>query len=159
LDLFLPLALTPTELETAGDNFDFDMIARLRSGVSIERGRAEAEAVAARVHESYPAEMRSQFELHAAVLPLFERVIGGSGPLLAALSGAVALLLTIACANVANMLLSRAASRGRELALRRALGASRGRVVQQLLTESVLLALIGGVLGAVVARVGTDLLV
>jgi len=161
-DLWTPLSLSRNELRTYLDNPSYSVIGRLRPGVSIERASAEMMTIAHRIQASFPPQFKaalpSDLELKAFVAPFKEQMVGGSKRLLFLLLGAVGFLLLIACANVANMLLSRSATRERELTLRAALGAGRARLVRQLLTESVLLSALGGGLGILIAWWVTGLL-
>jgi len=146
--MWFPLGRIADPLDVRADAF-MQMIGRARPGVALAALGEELRVVAAQLNAEYPEGEKSYW-----VADLRERTIGGAGRLLWLLLGAVALLLLIACANVANLLLVRATDRARELAVRAALGAGRARVARQLLTESVLLGLVGGAVGALVAAAG-----
>ena len=129
-----------------------DVVARLRPGVTVEQARADMDSVARQQAIDYP---KSNGGMGVSTIPLLQDLVGNRKPILLILLGAVGFVLLIACVNVANLLLARATGRARELAIRLALGATQGRIIRQLLTESILVALAGGALGLVIAAWGT----
>jgi predicted permease len=156
IELYTPLTLAKTPMWGRGAHSGLVMIGRLKPGVTIDQARAELDTLYSAVEAAHPGEGMPGRK--ASVNPLLDIFIGDVQRPLWIMFAAVGLMLLIACSNVAMLLLARATARHRELAIRNALGASRGQILRQLLTESVLLSLVGGVLGIFVAGWGLSLL-
>ncbi len=149
-DLLLPLPMGPTARANRSGE-DFNIFARFKSAVTLATAQADMDGLAGRMKQQYPANYPANGGLTISVVPLLTQVVGDVRLALYILLGAVSFVLLIACGNVANLLLSRGAIREKEIAIRVALGAAHGRVVRQLMTESLLLALISGIAGLAIA--------
>jgi putative ABC transport system permease protein len=152
--VWVPMAFTAQQLQARGNERIHGVVGRLKTGTSIEEARAELEILGGRINERYSLAARNRnFSIGVVAMPLREET---SGPLqrpLLLLLGAVGLVLLVTCANVANLVLSRAAARRREVALRAALGSSRARLLQLLLAEGAILSIAGGTIGILLSQV------
>ncbi len=153
-EIFRPIAFTPDELEAPFGNFNYGAIGRLRPGVTPQQAVAEMNPIQASFAKIIP----DKLELKAILTPLQDQVVGQVGRGLVILLAAVGAVLLIICVNLANLMLARSAARARDAAIRSALGASRWRILRQTLTESALLAALGGASGILLAFWGVDLL-
>ncbi|MCW5968544.1 MAG: ABC transporter permease [Blastocatellales bacterium] len=151
-DLLLPLPMSETARSNRG-NEDYNIFARLKPGVTLAHAQADMDLLAARMKEKYPGSYPAHGGLTISVVPLLEQVVGSLRLALYILFAAVGFVLLISCANVANLLLARAAVRQKEMAVRAAVGAGRLRLLRQLLTESVVLSFAGGVAGLILAMI------
>jgi putative ABC transport system permease protein len=149
-DVWVPLGITPQERALIG-NYNYEVVARLKSGVNMAQAQADVQGIAARIRESLRAFAQAGFTLEAQVSPVTELVAHDSRKLLWLLTSAVGFVLLIACVNVANLLLGKAAGREKEMAIRSSLGASRARLLRLVLTESLLLSISGGAAGLLLA--------
>ena len=151
IDVYLPAVLG-----THRGGHNYRVIARLKPEVSLQQAQAQMDAIVARLQQQYPDQ---QAGMGASVVSLSSQVVGNVRTALLVMLGAVGFVLLIACSNVANLLLARMTRRHREFAIRSALGASRGRIIRHVLTENLLLALVGGALGVMLAFWGVEALV
>ena len=154
-DIWTPLAMNKANWEQRGGHY-LSCVGRLRPGVSLESAAADLNAIAARAEQQFP---RSNSGWDSTLTDMRESAVGRIRPAMLTLSAAVGFVLLIACVNIANLLLSRSAARKREIGVRAAMGAGRWRLIRQLLTESVLLAAAGAVVGLGLAWAGTRALV
>ena len=152
-DIYYPDPVAPESQNRSGHNYRG--VGRLAAGVTVAQAQSEMTGIASRLEQQYPV---SNGDKGIAVVPLQDVVVGDTRQTLFVLLAAVAFVLLIACANVANLLLARAAARGRELVVRAAVGAGRMRLIRQMLTESVVLALLAGLGGVIIARWGVTAL-
>ena len=148
-DVWLPLLVNvPVAQQSRHDLHNYLVVGRVRADVPLDRAWAEIDSIAARYKNAHPDESTGK---GATLLPLHDSLVRGVRPLLLSLLGAVACVLLIACVNIANLMFTRSAARAREIGIRSALGAGRGRIVRQLITESVALGVAGGAVGAALA--------
>jgi len=146
-EIFLPFPLAPVAASQVRDREDYNIVGKLKPGVSLPQAQAEMDTITAGLRRQFPENYPPNGGLTFSIVPLMEQVVGNVRRSLWVLLGSVGFVLLIACANVANLMLSRAVARQQEIAVRTALGASRWHIVRQLLTESLLLSLCGGALG------------
>jgi putative ABC transport system permease protein len=156
IDVFRPTAFTAEERQGYGDNFQWVAIGRLRPGATLQQAQAQVDAVQADIARRVTG---GAFELKSLLVPLQEQVVGGTRRRLLLLAGSAGAVLLVLCVNLATLLMTRTSSRARESAVRTALGASRARIVRQLLLENMMLALTGGVVGVACASAGLRALV
>ena len=154
-ELWLPLVVDPEDLQARGKGWH-RVIGRLKGEISLQQAQAQMDTLAARLERQYP-ETHPGYGIR--LVPLHEQVVGKVKPALLLLLGVVLFVLLLACINVANLLLSRASAREKEIAIRTAVGASRLRLLRQMLTESTVLALFGGSLGLLIASWGVEVLI
>jgi putative ABC transport system permease protein len=153
--LWTPMGMTARQAAVRGEHH-YGVIGRLKPGIDVHQAQAEMDTISQRLAEQYPADDKGW---GAVVIPLRESLVGDVRPALLVLLGAVGFVLLIACANVANLTLVRTLARSKEIAIRTALGAGRRRVIQQVLAESMILALGGAILGIGLSHFGTMLIV
>lgn len=158
VDLWIPVALNLQSLDFRGRRY-LSAIARLKSGTTVNQAQANMDLVARRLEEQYPDNYPEDSGWSISVVPLHDDIVGSIRPALLVLFGAVGFVLLISCANVVNLLMVRANAREKEIAIRSALGAKGTRLIRQLLTENMLLALMGGGLGLLLTFWSIDLLV
>ncbi len=155
---WIPIAFKAGDPNDPWISFTVDAVGRLRDGVSPTRAAAELNSLHREMLTLFPWRMPDSWADNMVVTPLLSSIVGDVRPRLLLLSGAVGLVLLIACANVANLMLARAAARQREISLRSALGANSGRLIRQMLTESAVLALVSGSLGVLLAAMSLNAL-
>jgi putative ABC transport system permease protein len=155
-EVWSPLAADAKKISQRGNNVNNGVVARLKPGITLQQAHVEMNTIAGRLAQQYPA---TDAGFGVLLVPLRDQIMGSLRLALFVLMGAVGFVLLIACANVANLLLAKGAAREKELAIRSALGARRWRIIRQLMTESVVLSLTGGVLGLALAFIGVGFLI